>query len=58
MSGRVEDLQGTLLVEATGTFVQPKYAKLLSSAALKQVMGEPTDRPADGENLRVNEGHI
>ena len=34
VSGRVEDLQGTLLVEATGTFVQPKYAELLNSGIL------------------------
>jgi len=54
VSGRVEDLQGTLLVDATATFVQPKYAKLLNSVVLKQAMGEPTnpDHPvllANGE---------
>jgi len=41
VGGRVEDMQGTLLAEATAVFVQPKYAKLLSRAALKQILGEP-----------------
>ncbi|TFK62371.1 Thioesterase/thiol ester dehydrase-isomerase [Pluteus cervinus] len=40
VSGRVEDLKGTLLVEATATFVQPRYAKLLNSKVLKTQMGE------------------
>ncbi|PFH45670.1 hypothetical protein AMATHDRAFT_8827 [Amanita thiersii Skay4041] len=58
VSGRVEDLNGTILVEATGTFVQPKYAKLLNSAMLKQAMGEPTKSSepillADGEKLKL-----
>jgi len=56
--GRVEDLQGTLLVEAEAMFVQPRYAKLLNTAAIRQVMGEPPkgDAPvhlADGENLNA-----
>ncbi|KAH7880034.1 HotDog domain-containing protein, partial [Lentinula edodes] len=38
---RVEDMKGTLLVEAAAMFVQPKYAKLLNTAAMRQVMGEP-----------------
>jgi hypothetical protein len=55
----VEDLQGTLLVDASATFVQPKYAKLLNSAVLKQAMGEPTspDQPvllANGEKLKIS----
>ncbi|KAE9389350.1 Thioesterase/thiol ester dehydrase-isomerase, partial [Gymnopus androsaceus JB14] len=55
---RVEDLNGTLLVEAEAMFVQPKYAKLLNTAAIRQVMGEPPKEDpsspvhlADGENL-------
>ncbi|KAF8873076.1 mitochondrial protein [Infundibulicybe gibba] len=61
VSGRVEDLQGTLLVEANATFVQPKYAKMLNTAALKQAIGEPSDADvpvhlADGEKLRVQQG--
>jgi len=40
-SGRVEDLNGTVLVEASTTFVQPRYAKLLHSAELRKAMGEP-----------------
>jgi len=45
VSGRVEDLNGTVLVEATATFVQPRYAKLLNTEALKQAMGEPPQSP-------------
>ncbi|KAF5377005.1 hypothetical protein D9615_007322 [Tricholomella constricta] len=41
VTGHVEDLDGTLLVEASATFVQPRYAKLLNTEALKQAMGEP-----------------
>lgn len=40
-SGRIEDLNGTVLVEASSTFVQPRYAKLLHSAQLRKAMGEP-----------------
>lgn len=58
VSGRVEALDGTLLVEATATFVQPRYAKLLNSQHLRQAMGEPpkSDQPvhlADGEKIKV-----
>jgi hypothetical protein len=49
----VEDLHGTLLVEATGTFVQPKYAKLLNSGVLKQAMGEP---PKPDESVLLTNG--
>jgi acyl-coenzyme A thioesterase PaaI-like protein len=41
VSGRIEDLNGTLLVEASATFVQPRYARLLQSAELIKAMGEP-----------------
>ncbi|TFK33789.1 HotDog domain-containing protein [Crucibulum laeve] len=56
VSGRIENLNGTLLVEATATFVQPRYAKLLQTAQLRQAMGEApkSDEPvllADGENI-------
>ncbi|KAK7019161.1 hypothetical protein VNI00_018193 [Paramarasmius palmivorus] len=62
VKGRVEDLHGTLLVEASATFIQPRYAKLLNRAAIRQVMGAPdSDAPpkhvplhlADGENLKA-----
>ncbi|KAF8639387.1 hypothetical protein AX17_001543 [Amanita inopinata Kibby_2008] len=58
VSGRVEDLNGTLLVEASATFVQPRYAKLLNSGVIKQAMGEPpkSHEPillADGEKLKL-----
>ncbi|KAF8959848.1 HotDog domain-containing protein [Flammula alnicola] len=63
VSGTVEDLTGTVLVEASGTFVQPRYAKLLHSAQLRKAMGEPPSPPeheepillADGQDL--NPGH-
>ncbi|KDR70026.1 hypothetical protein GALMADRAFT_255394 [Galerina marginata CBS 339.88] len=63
VSGRVEDLQGKVLVEASATFIQPRYAKVLHSAQLRKAMGEPPaskdhDEPvllADGQDL--NPGH-
>lgn len=62
VTGRVEDLDGTLLVEATAIFVQPLYAKLLHSAQLKKAMGEPpkSDEPvllADGQDLNPKHKH-
>ncbi|KIJ15909.1 hypothetical protein PAXINDRAFT_168884 [Paxillus involutus ATCC 200175] len=44
VSGRVEDLKGNLLVEASATFVQPKYSNMLSNSVVKQAMGEPEPR--------------
>ncbi|KAJ7869011.1 HotDog domain-containing protein [Mycena leptocephala] len=41
VSGRVEDLQGNLLVEATALFIQPRYAKLLDPLLIRQNLGEP-----------------
>ncbi|KAJ7684197.1 HotDog domain-containing protein [Mycena polygramma] len=41
VKGRVEALDGTLLVEADALFVQPRYAKLLNSSVIRQHMGEP-----------------
>ncbi|KAH7906294.1 HotDog domain-containing protein [Hygrophoropsis aurantiaca] len=41
VSGRVEDLKGNILVEASATFVQPRYSSLLSNSMVKQAMGEP-----------------
>ncbi|KAF9445887.1 Thioesterase/thiol ester dehydrase-isomerase [Macrolepiota fuliginosa MF-IS2] len=56
VKGRVEDLEGVLLVEAEATFVQPRYAKLLNSKALRDAMGEaPKDEPillADGQQIK------
>ena len=40
-SGHIEDLNGTVLVEASSTFVQPRYANLLHSAELRKALGEP-----------------
>ncbi|KIM47297.1 hypothetical protein M413DRAFT_440746 [Hebeloma cylindrosporum] len=64
VSGTVEDLKGTVLVEASAMFVQPRYAKLLHSAQLRKAMGEPPsskehEEPvllADGKDL--NPGHL
>ena len=39
-SGHIEDLTGKILVEASATFVQPRYAKLLRSTQLHKAMGE------------------
>ena len=46
VSGRVEDLNGTILVEASSTFVQPRYAYLLQSPELRKAMGEPSEPPS------------
>ncbi|KAI0794965.1 Thioesterase/thiol ester dehydrase-isomerase [Abortiporus biennis] len=40
VAGTVEDLDGNVLVEATALFVQPRYAKLLNSKKIHEVMGE------------------
>ncbi|KAJ3985451.1 HotDog domain-containing protein [Lentinula detonsa] len=56
---RVEDMKGTLLVEAEAMFVQPKYAKLLNTAVMRQVMGEPPKDDhepvllADGQDMKA-----
>jgi hypothetical protein len=59
VTGRVEDMKGTVLVEASAMFVQPRYAKLLNSGQLRKVMGEPPSDEAvllaDGQDL--NPGH-
>jgi acyl-CoA thioesterase FadM len=55
VSGTIEALDGSLLVEATATFVQPRYAKLLNSQQITQAMGE-SPKPvhlADGEKLKA-----
>ncbi|KAJ7352079.1 HotDog domain-containing protein [Mycena albidolilacea] len=41
VSGRVEDLQGTLLVDATALFIQPRYAKMLDPQRIRQNLGAP-----------------
>ncbi|KAF9561491.1 Thioesterase/thiol ester dehydrase-isomerase [Agrocybe pediades] len=65
VTGRVEDLNGTVLVEASATFVQPRYAKLLHSNQLRKAMGEPPaskehEEPvllADGQDLNKVHKH-
>ncbi|KAJ7334874.1 HotDog domain-containing protein [Mycena albidolilacea] len=41
VAGRVETLDGTLLVEAEALFIQPRYSKLLNTAAIRQQIGGP-----------------
>ncbi|KAJ3996602.1 HotDog domain-containing protein [Lentinula boryana] len=59
VAARVEDMKGTLLVEAEAMFVQPKYAKLLNTAVMRQVMGEPPKDDhepvllADGQDMKA-----
>lgn len=62
VSGRVEDLKGTLLVEASAMFVQPRYAKLLHNPQILKAMGErpSKDEPillADGTDLNPHHKH-
>ncbi|CDO72697.1 hypothetical protein BN946_scf184985.g117 [Trametes cinnabarina] len=40
VSGTVEDMEGRVLVEANALFVQPRYAKLLNSTAVRHMLGE------------------
>ncbi|KAG8936668.1 hypothetical protein FRC02_000126 [Tulasnella sp. 418] len=48
VSGRIENLDGTLLVEAKGTFVEPKYAKALNVEGITRAMGS---RPKPGHPI-------
>jgi len=50
--GRVEDLAGTLLVEASATFVEPRYASMLQSSAVTAALGKPVSRQK-GEKVPV-----
>lgn len=43
VSGTIEDLNGTVLVEASALFVQPRYAKLLNPSKLHARLGAPPD---------------
>ncbi|TBU40841.1 Thioesterase/thiol ester dehydrase-isomerase [Dichomitus squalens] len=42
VSGVVEDMAGNVLVEANALFIQPRYAKLLNSTAVRHMLGEPS----------------
>lgn len=62
VSGTIEALDGTVLVQAEAMFVQPRYAKMLHSKQLMKAMGEPPnpDEPillADGEDLNPHHKH-
>ena len=52
----MEDLNGTVLVEATATFVQPRYAKLLHNAQLRRAMGEPPETTANSDPVLLADG--
>ncbi|KAJ7641831.1 HotDog domain-containing protein [Roridomyces roridus] len=41
VAGQIEDLSGTVLVEADALFVQPRYAKLLNKNIVQQQLGGP-----------------
>jgi acyl-coenzyme A thioesterase PaaI-like protein len=41
VSGTVEDLDGNVLIEASGLFVQPRYARFLNKNAVLERMGAP-----------------
>lgn len=43
VAGRIEDAQGNVLVEAEALFIQPKYAKVLNTQRMREMMGEPGD---------------
>ncbi|KAJ6577611.1 HotDog domain-containing protein [Mycena capillaripes] len=45
VTGRVEDLQGNLLVDAKALFIQPRYAKLLDPSLIRRNLGEPPNAP-------------
>ncbi|KAI0068991.1 acetylornithine and succinylornithine aminotransferase [Artomyces pyxidatus] len=40
VAGTVEDLSGNVLVEASATFVQPRFAQFLSNSSVREAMGE------------------
>ncbi|KAF7353970.1 4HBT domain-containing protein [Mycena venus] len=46
VAGRVETLNGTLLVEADGLYIQPRSTKLLNKADIRQLIGDPPPDPA------------
>ncbi|KAH8111402.1 Thioesterase/thiol ester dehydrase-isomerase [Phellopilus nigrolimitatus] len=41
VEGSVEDVHGTVLATAKALFIQPKYAKLLDTTAIRKALGEP-----------------
>ncbi|KAH9837995.1 Thioesterase/thiol ester dehydrase-isomerase [Rhodofomes roseus] len=41
VAGAIEDMDGNVLVEAEALFIQPKYAKLLNTARMRELIGEP-----------------
>ncbi|KAG8892270.1 hypothetical protein FRB99_002839, partial [Tulasnella sp. 403] len=55
VSGRIEDLSGKLLVEASAVFVEPKYANMLKADAVAAVMGArpKTGHPIVGVDVAV-----
>ncbi|KAF8268288.1 HotDog domain-containing protein [Lactarius quietus] len=46
VAGTVEDLDGNVLIEASGLFVQPRYAQFLNKSAVIERMGaKPVEEP-------------
>ncbi|PCH37108.1 Thioesterase/thiol ester dehydrase-isomerase [Wolfiporia cocos MD-104 SS10] len=43
VAGGIYDMQGNVLVEAEALFIQPKYAKLLDTRRMREMIGEPDD---------------
>lgn len=43
VAGVIEDMEGNVLVEAEALFIQPKYAKLLDTRRMRELLGEPED---------------
>ncbi|KAL6299462.1 HotDog domain-containing protein [Sparassis latifolia] len=43
--GRIEDMDGNVLVEAEALFIQPKYAKILNTQQMRDMLSEPSDSP-------------
>lgn len=47
VSGTIEDLDGNVLIEASGLFVQPRYAQFLNKNAVLERMGaKPVEEPS------------
>jgi len=44
-SATIETADGTLLADATALFIEPKYAKLLSSSGVRHALGAPEKLP-------------
>ena len=57
IESRIEDLEGNLIAQGRALFVQPKYAKLLHSAALRKAVGEPPHDAGISKKGEKSEGY-